>query len=65
MGLDKAGLFEITLEEQVINFHPGDVFLFVTDGVTEAQAGNGKEFGEDRLLSLLTSQAGNNAAVAR
>lgn len=65
MGLDKAGLFDVALEEQVIDFHSGDVFLFVTDGVTEAQSENGLEFGEDRLANLLTCQAGDNADQIR
>jgi sigma-B regulation protein RsbU (phosphoserine phosphatase) len=36
----------------------GDVFVFYTDGVTEAKNHNGDEFGNDRLQQVI-----NNAAA--
>ncbi len=37
-----------------IEFCPGDRLLLFTDGLTEASNANGEEFGEGRLLSLLS-----------
>lgn len=65
MGLDKAGNFDVALEEKVIDFQAGDVFLFVTDGVTEAQSKSGAEYGEDRLVNLLTRYAHSDAGQIR
>jgi len=36
-----------------IQMQPGDELSIVSDGVTEATASNGDEFGESRLLSVL------------
>ncbi len=55
LGLDNHGAFAIELEEKVIQYATGDVFLFVTDGITEAQSRNGSEFGEDSLSKILES----------
>jgi serine phosphatase RsbU (regulator of sigma subunit)/catechol 2,3-dioxygenase-like lactoylglutathione lyase family enzyme len=46
-----VGLFEkweCTMEERELA--PGDAVLLYTDGVTEAQNGEGEEFGEERLV---------------
>jgi hypothetical protein len=45
-GLTEANTAEMTLE-------PGDAVLFFTDGVVEARATDGLEFGRDRLARLL------------
>ena len=61
LGISPERLFEDELEARALAFEPGDVFLFVTDGVTEAQDGNGVEFGEERLSALLRRSAGSDA----
>ncbi len=38
-----------------VGFESGDLFLFYSDGVTEATAADGELFGEERLVSLLGS----------
>jgi serine phosphatase RsbU (regulator of sigma subunit) len=57
MGLSGNGAFDEELEELRMSFEPGDVFLFVTDGITEEKNINGEEFGEDRLIELLQRHA--------
>ncbi|MFQ5709316.1 MAG: SpoIIE family protein phosphatase [bacterium] len=53
LGIDHAQIFADELEEQTIDYQSGDVFLFVTDGVTEAHSQDGAEFGEHQLLLCL------------
>ncbi len=53
LGLNADGRFSEELEEQTLCYGQGDVFLFVTDGVTEAQRNGGEQFGEERLEHLL------------
>jgi sigma-B regulation protein RsbU (phosphoserine phosphatase) len=48
------GLFDnIYTEERHINLAPGDFVVFFTDGITEARAGNGEFFDEERLMSSI------------
>ncbi len=54
LGLDDDRLFAAELEERSLNYETGDVFLFVTDGVTEAQGEHGGEFGEESLTEILS-----------
>lgn len=65
LGLDDDGIFASELEERIIAYEPGDVFLFVTDGVTEAHNGNGAEFGEDQLAEVLAQNVHNHAEQIR
>ena len=37
-----------------VQFAPGDRLVLFTDGVTEALDGDGTEFGEERLLGILS-----------
>ena len=65
LGLNNAGVFSSEIEEKVVRYGPGDVLLFVTDGVTEAHDRGGELFGEDRLMDLLSGWAGESAAAIR
>ena len=51
------GLFEgMTYETGVLTLVPGDLLVLFTDGVTEAPAPGGEEFGVDRLADLLRAR---------
>ncbi len=56
LGLAHDSLFDHHIAEQKIRVHPGDTFLFYTDGVTEAMNNQWEEFGEQRLINLLSQQ---------
>ncbi|MGE5357552.1 MAG: PP2C family protein-serine/threonine phosphatase [Bacteroidales bacterium] len=50
---DSAALFERLLCEETIHLRQGDLFMFFTDGISEAMNGNSDCFGESRLSELL------------
>ena len=52
-GLTADDLFATELEEKTLHYDTGDVFLFVTDGVTEASRSTGEQFGEEGVATLL------------
>jgi phosphoserine phosphatase RsbU/P len=41
-------------EDSVVKLEPGDLLLLFTDGITEAAAPGGEEFGEERLIAATT-----------
>ena len=53
LGLEAGQKFETTISEQRMRFKQGDIFLFYTDGVSEAMNGRREEYGEERLVDLL------------
>ncbi len=64
--LDYSGLIlgvqpEFGYEARQLKFHPGDTLVVLTDGVTEAENGNGELFGEERLYEMLRSLRGKSA----
>jgi serine phosphatase RsbU (regulator of sigma subunit) len=64
-GLSGQVLFERELEARVIAYRPGDVFLFITDGITECLGPSGDDFGEERVAGLLRRHAGGTACDIR
>lgn len=65
LGLQQSETFATELEEEVINYQPGDIFLFVTDGITEAETRNGEQFGEEKLSDILSAGSSLNANKLR
>jgi len=63
LGLNNAGVFSSEIEEKVVQYGHGDVLLFVTDGVTEALDPSGEQFGEERLLRIVTEEASGSAGA--
>ena len=49
-----------------VTLRPGDALVLYTDGVVEARNPAGEQFGQDRLVALLSTCAGRSAAgIAR
>jgi sigma-B regulation protein RsbU (phosphoserine phosphatase) len=57
LKLDRGEMFDRLLVEQTIPLCTGDLFLFYTDGVTEAMNADDDLFGEGRLGELLEEHA--------
>jgi phosphoserine phosphatase RsbU/P len=47
-------------EDSEISMHPGDLLLLFTDGITEAMAPDGEEFGESRLIAAAKRSPGQS-----
>ncbi|WP_052959145.1 PP2C family protein-serine/threonine phosphatase [Methanoculleus sediminis] len=54
-------LEDVEFEESTITLRPGDLLVFYTDGVTEAENGEGMMFGEERLYAVIEAAAGRCA----
>lgn len=61
LGLDRGPRFEQLLEEASVGLVSSDVFLFFTDGLTEAMNERAELFGEQRLRNVLESGEGTSS----
>jgi sigma-B regulation protein RsbU (phosphoserine phosphatase) len=57
LKIDNGEMFEKLLQEQTIPLEPGDLYLFFTDGISEAMNAYDDCFGESRLGQLAESHA--------
>jgi len=57
LKLDNGEMFERLLEEETISLEAGDLYLFFTDGITEAMNAADDLFGENRLGRLVEEHA--------
>ncbi|MHC4199258.1 MAG: PP2C family protein-serine/threonine phosphatase [Planctomycetota bacterium] len=57
LGVDKGPRFRQVIELIPIKLEPGDVFFQYTDGLVEATNKEKQQFGEERLMKLLTRYA--------
>ncbi|RMF70348.1 MAG: hypothetical protein D6743_00385, partial [Calditrichaeota bacterium] len=62
VGLENGAVFNAELEETEMTFASGDVFLFFTDGITEARTEQNEEL-DTRFLVDLVSRNGCASAV--
>lgn len=46
-----------------IDLEPGDLIVYYTDGLSEAENPQGDDYGEDRLMSIIEHNAGQSAAA--
>lgn len=53
LGIVNNTFFSTRIDELNIPYAPGDIFLFITDGITEAMNSLRQEFGDERLHALL------------
>ncbi|MBD3373517.1 SpoIIE family protein phosphatase [candidate division KSB1 bacterium] len=54
LGLESGPIFDRVIREETVSFLPNDMFVFYTDGFSEAMNSVNNEFGEDRLYRLLS-----------
>jgi serine phosphatase RsbU (regulator of sigma subunit) len=54
---------DVRFETVEVRFGPGDLFVFYTDGITEAADGSGSEFGQERLVAAVRASAGRSAGA--
>jgi sigma-B regulation protein RsbU (phosphoserine phosphatase) len=57
LKIDHGEMFERLLQEDTIPLHEGDLYLFFTDGISEAMNAHDDCFGEGRLGLLLETHA--------
>ena len=62
-GLVLGILDPVTYEAGEVRLDPGDVLAVVTDGVTEANSPDEREFGDDRVCKALRALSGGSAAA--
>jgi len=60
-GLVLAGMDGVSYKDYEIDFNPGDEIVLYTDGVTEANDIDKKQYGEDRLLKEIELGKNNNS----
>jgi HAMP domain-containing protein len=59
LGFDRDGvLFERNMKEEAIQLQTGDRVVIYTDGVTEAKSPAGEEFGEQRVIQIMSQCSG-------
>jgi hypothetical protein len=54
---------DVRFEAVEVRFEPGDLFVFYTDGITEAENADGADFGQERLAAAVRGAAGQPAAA--
>ncbi len=64
LGLD-ADLFNGRLARQDLELAPGEAIVLYTDGITEARNAAGEEFGEERLIELVSAGPWADAEALR
>jgi sigma-B regulation protein RsbU (phosphoserine phosphatase) len=62
LGLDAGSKFSQSIEEVTIEYQPGDLFIFYTDGLTEAMNTHRAQFGEERLSTVVEQLASGSAS---
>ena len=65
LKLDSGEMFERLLEESTIRLNAGDLFVFYTDGISEAMNEGDDCFGENRLGQLVEEHAYLGSAELR
>lgn len=53
LGLSDNKTFEFSLEQISLSYKPGDIFIFATDGITEAMNTSYEQYGEEKLVEIV------------
>lgn len=61
LGLDAGELFSQTIKENTLKIEADDLFVFYTDGFSEAMNKQAEEFGEQRLKALIGKERAQTA----
>jgi len=61
-GIPLGSFAGATYEEVSFDLAPGDMYVFCTDGVSEAFSPSGEEFGTERLISVIAEHRHESAA---
>lgn len=64
VGLPLGVFHDAEYEQVSLRCAPGDMVVFFTDGITDAQDENGEEFGRSRLEELVAAHANDNSQKA-
>lgn len=65
IGLEQGRIFNREIEEVELDIHPGDVFLFYTDGIVEVRNARGDEFDARSLAEVLEHNGWCSAVALR
>jgi serine phosphatase RsbU (regulator of sigma subunit) len=57
VGLEKGDIFTRQLKEMTIRYQKGDLFVFYTDGISEARNPDKSEFGDQKLCQIIKHNA--------
>lgn len=57
LGLDRGSRYQSLIQEECLDINAKDIFVFYTDGVTEAMNTKEEIFGEDRLQEVIRQHA--------
>lgn len=60
LGLEKGEIFSKIIEEKELEFLPGDLLLFYTDGITDSKDEHNSDFGIDNLLVTINNDFPRN-----
>ncbi|MEL6823517.1 MAG: PP2C family protein-serine/threonine phosphatase [Calditrichota bacterium] len=63
IGMDNGKVFREVIQEEVVPFEPGDIFVFYTDGISESMNSQDEEYGEERLSEVLKSCREDSAEI--
>jgi serine phosphatase RsbU (regulator of sigma subunit) len=62
VGLERGDIFKKKLKEEKVECQSGDIIVFYTDGLSEARNHSGEEYGDERLRTLINTNAKKSAS---
>ena len=62
LGLSDTDMFRKSLASLAIQYQPGDIFAFLTDGFLEAMNAQNVQFGEEKICRILEEHAHESAS---